>query len=150
MYFTVWNGSSDGLWLWFLDNFVSLKLEWAGSVSNLTTFGLCKYLYWADIFSNTKGSHYYSVAFLVVACFVRRVLNWIEDYRKFAGLTFPVMSVYFYYNQQMHNQYHNIVFLYNPHSCMFPHFHVTIRQFHMCALLSCINPQIAAVKITVS
>jgi len=51
---------------------------------------------------------------------------------------------YLYYNQQMHSQYHKSVYhssvpLHNPHSYMFRHFHVIIREFHICALLSYIN-----------
>jgi len=35
--------------------------------------------------------------------------------------------------------YHNSVSLHNPHSYMFQHFHVIIREFHICVLLSYIN-----------
>jgi hypothetical protein len=51
---------------------------------------------------------------------------------------------YLYYKQQMHSQYHESVYhssvsLHNPHSYLFRHFHVIIREFHICALLSYIN-----------
>jgi hypothetical protein len=51
---------------------------------------------------------------------------------------------YLYYNQQMHSQYHKSVYhssvpLHNPHFYMFRHFHVIIREFHICALLSYIK-----------
>ena len=35
--------------------------------------------------------------------------------------------------------YHNTVSLHNSHFYMFRHFHVIIREFHICALLSYIN-----------
>jgi hypothetical protein len=50
---------------------------------------------------------------------------------------------YYYYNQQTHKYhysiYHNSVSLHSPRSYMFRHFHVTIRKFRVCALLSYIN-----------
>jgi hypothetical protein len=50
----------------------------------------------------------------------------------------------------MHNRYHksvyhNSVSLYNPHSYMFRHFLVIIKEFHICALLSYVNRQTVAV-----
>jgi len=56
-----------------------------------------------------------------------------------------VISFYSYYNQQVQNEYHNSIYhksvsLCNLYSYMFRHFHVIIREFHICALLSYINP----------
>jgi hypothetical protein len=45
----------------------------------------------------------------------------------------------FYYNQQMHNQYHNSVYhisisLYSVYSYVSQHVYVIIREFYICAL----------------
>jgi len=49
------------------------------------------------------------------------------------------MSIYFYYNQEMYNEYHNSVSLYSPHSYMFPCHHEAVPHLCLAKLYKSLN-----------